>query len=48
MSRTITIRPRRVPLTGASLRLLQEIEALEHGHALGGEFRERRVASNKG
>lgn len=41
--RTITIRRRRAPITGAALRLLQEIEAMTHGHALGGEFRIRRT-----
>jgi hypothetical protein len=45
--RTITIRPRRAPITGLALRILQEIEALEHGHALGGEFRVRRSASKR-
>lgn len=42
-TRFITVRTRRAPLNAASLRLLQEIETLQHGYALGGEFRARRT-----
>jgi hypothetical protein len=45
--RTITIRPRRAPITGLALRILQEIEALEHGYALGGAYRVNRTVPRR-
>lgn len=31
------------PIPPATLRLIQELEALRYGHALGGAYRERRT-----